>query len=120
LSRDRIQTFQVRAGSTGAVIADRAMEARSFRERLVGLLGRTEFARGEGLWLPANGVHTFGMRFAIDVVILDGSGRVLRVVERLRPNRMVLPVRGGRITLELPAGAVASAGLSAGDTLLRT
>lgn len=119
MSQNRVQTFRVQVGSTGATVADHTTEARSFRARLVGLLGRKELARGEALWLNANGVHTFGMRFAIDVVVLDKTGRVLRVAERVGPNRMVWPVRGGRFTLELAAGSVARSQLSPGDPLVR-
>lgn len=106
--------------ATGAAIADRAVEARSLTERLAGLLGREGLDSGEALWLRANGIHTFGMRFAIDVVVLDGEGRVLRAVERLEANHVVWPVRGGRITLELPAGAIARMGVAVGDRLVRT
>jgi uncharacterized membrane protein (UPF0127 family) len=119
LSRNRDQTFRVMSGSTGAIVAERAAEATSVWARLVGLLGRAQLAPGEALWLQANGVHTLGMRFAIDIVILDGTRRVLRVAERIGPNRIVWPVCGGRITLELPAGALSESGLSVGDTLVR-
>lgn len=69
--------------------------------------------------LRANGIHTFGMRFAIDVVILDRSGRVLRVTSRVRPNRLVWPVRGGHLTIELGEGVSQAAGLRPGDRIVK-
>jgi uncharacterized membrane protein (UPF0127 family) len=50
-------------------------------------------------------------------VFVDGDDRVVRVVERLRPWRMVAWVRGARDCLELPAGAAAASGTVAGDQL---
>jgi uncharacterized membrane protein (UPF0127 family) len=107
----------LRDEATGSVIAERAREASTFRERLVGLLGRRGLPPGEALLLRANGVHTFGMRFSIDVVILDKGGRVLRVYSGVRPNRVVWPVRGGFVTLELADGAGSKGGVRPGDRI---
>jgi hypothetical protein len=79
--------------------------AGSLLGRVRGLLGVRGLARGEGLWIvPCNGVHTFGMRFALDVVTLDRSGSVLGVARGVAPWRVVLPVFGGHSVLELPSG----------------
>jgi uncharacterized membrane protein (UPF0127 family) len=83
-----------------------------------GLLGRDQLAPGEGVLLrPAPSIHTFFMRFAIDVVFLDWDLRVLRISEHLRPWR-VAGCRGARSILELRAGAVEERGLRVGDRLL--
>ena len=72
--------------------------------RLQGLLFRAPLSDSEGLWLvPCKAVHTFGMRYAIDVVFLDGDRRIIKVVSELAPNRWaaawaarsVIEVRGG-------------------------
>ena len=90
--------------------------ARNFGERLFGLARRRTLDLDEGLWLrPCNGIHTFGMRFPLDVVVIDRHNRVLSVVEGLRPNRILLPRRGWRSTLELAAGA--ARGLETGTLL---
>lgn len=92
----------------------------TLRDRLVGLLGHASLAEDEGLWIePCNSVHMFGMRFPIDVVFVDAEGRVVRVVDTLRPWRMTLPVRGARAALEIPAGAAARTRTEAGDLLIR-
>ena len=50
----------------------RILMARGFRSRLVGLLGRSSMDVQQGLWLePCRCVHTFGMRFGIDLVFVD-------------------------------------------------
>lgn len=74
-------------------------------ERARGLLGRAEPAPGEGLFLGGcRSVHTFGMRFAIDALVLDANLEVVRVVT-MPPGRVLLPRRGGRHVLEVAAGS---------------
>src|SRR4051794_12617892 len=77
--------------------------ARSFRRRLLGLaLRRTP--PGHALLIPrCSCVHTFGMRFALDLVWLDSAGRVLAVDRGVPPNRVVAR-RGAQALLEAPAG----------------
>lgn len=99
------------------VIAGRVQVARRPVERLRGLLGRSGLACGEGLLLtPCNGVHTWGMRFSIDVVFLDVAGRVVRVAS-MPPGRMIPWVRRAKQALELASGAAAVAGVSVGTRL---
>src|SRR5688500_15532614 len=88
-----------------ALLAERADLADSFVARAQGLLGRVTLPAGEGLVIrPCNAVHTAGMAFSIDVVHLDGDGRVLRIAADLRPWRLGPLVRGSRVVVELPAG----------------
>lgn len=81
-----------------------------------GLLGR-DLAAGEGLLLtPANSVHMFFMRYAIDALFLDRDDRVLRVVHGLAPWRMAAK-RGTRSVIELRAGECERHGIEVGDRL---
>ncbi|MDP9299798.1 MAG: DUF192 domain-containing protein [Actinomycetota bacterium] len=74
------------------------------RERARGLLGRSGLEPNEGLLLEhTRSVHTFGMRFSIDAVLLDRDDRVTGVV-RLSPNRVLLPRPHVRAVLEVAAG----------------
>lgn len=101
--------------STGVVVADRVAVASSHAERAVGLLGRSGLERGEALWIvPSRGVHTWGMRFVIDVVALDAGGKVVDRVSRLKPWRIRLPRRGTSGVLELPAGTLEASGTAVG------
>jgi uncharacterized membrane protein (UPF0127 family) len=85
--------------------------------RLRGLLGRAALPAGEALLLPrTRSVHTCGMTFPIDVVLLDADDVVVRVVEAVPPWRFV-GARGGRAALELPAGTARAAGVRAGERL---
>lgn len=86
--------------------------------RLCGLLGRKGLAAGEGLIIrPCQGVHSFGMGFAIDVVYVDGEGAVLQTVTPLSPNRCGPFVATARWVLELPAGSLAATGTTPGHRL---
>ena len=103
---------------TGAVIADRVGVAATRQTRRTGLLKHTSLPGGEGLWIvPCRGVHTFGMKFAIDVVALDDGGRVIDMVEAMKPRRIRLPRRGTAGVLELPAGWLARTGTRLGHRI---
>ncbi|MEJ5256178.1 MAG: DUF192 domain-containing protein [Acidimicrobiales bacterium] len=89
--------------------------ADSARSRARGLLGRDSI-EGALLLRPARSVHSFGMRFAIDVAFVDRDLVVLRTC-RLRPNRVTLPVWGAHAVIEAEAGAFRQWGLAPGDRL---
>jgi uncharacterized protein len=77
--------------------------ASSRRERLLGLAFKREVPAGTGLLLPrCRSVHTFGMRFALDLVWLDGRGDVVRIDHAVPPRR-VRSCRRARSVVELPA-----------------
>ena len=86
--------------------------AASYRARRRGLLGR-DGIRGALLITPTNSIHTFGMRFAIDVAYLDRTLRVLDVVT-VKPGRLGLVRLRARHVLEAEAGTMADWGLRPG------
>jgi len=90
--------------------------ARSFSARSKGLLGR-DGIEGALMLQPASSVHTFGMRFAIDVAYLTSSGSVL-AMRTMKPNRLGLPRLRTRAIVEAEAGAFGRWGVQQGDILL--
>jgi uncharacterized protein len=75
--------------------------------RMVGLLGRTTFDAGDGLVItPCWMIHTWFMRFPIDVLFIDRDGVVLRAIESLGPFRIASGSPRARTTIELPAGTL--------------
>ena len=104
-----------RTGSVVASVVEAAIDSTSRRR---GLLGRDDFEAGRALVLaPCSGVHTWFMRFPIDVVFVARDGRVLKIVERLRAWRIAARP-GAFAVVELSAGSVRDAGLARGDRVL--
>ncbi|HEX8854150.1 MAG TPA: DUF192 domain-containing protein [Thermoleophilaceae bacterium] len=100
-----------------ATVCERCQVANTAVPRMKGLLGRKRLAEEEGLLLtPAPSIHTWFMRFPIDVVFLDRDLEVIDVVEALRPWRAA-GRRGARAVLELAAGRARRCGLRIGDKL---
>lgn len=101
----------------GTVIADNVAVARSMWSRFWGLMGRARLAEGHGLHIiPCSSIHMFFMRFAIDVVFLDKSLRVTKVVHGIKPWRAALG-GGGHSALELLPGAALATGVEVGDLI---
>jgi len=104
----------------GSVVCERCLVAATALSRLKGLLGRSGLEPGEGLLLrPASSIHTFFMRFPIDVVFLDRELEVRKVVPELGPWRFA-GSRGAKSALELPAGEAGRRGIAAGRRLVST
>lgn len=77
--------------------------ADNFLLRLRGLLGRRELQHDEALHIqPCHDVHTFGMKYDLDIVFLDDSGTVLKV-DSLEPNRWAF-CKGAKSVLEFKSG----------------
>lgn len=92
--------------------------ANSFLTRVIGLYGHSELHFGDGVWLvPCNSIQTIGLRVVIDLVFLDADGRVVRIIESLRPGRVIWPVAGAHSVLELPVGVVHSSETQVGDQI---
>ncbi len=108
------------ARETGTVLCGRCVVAETMLSRARGLLGRPELPPGEGILLrPASSIHTFFMRFPIDVVFLDRSLVVRKVVHRLKPWRMAFGI-GSKSVLELSAGEAERHGVARGERLTAT
>jgi uncharacterized membrane protein (UPF0127 family) len=86
-------------------------------KRRKGLLGREALSAGEGLWIvPCESVHTFGMKFPIDLVYLDPDKRVKKVRSGLRPWRLSACLSAHSV-LELASGSIRETGTRPGDRL---
>jgi hypothetical protein len=73
------------------------------RARLLGLALLDRADAGPGLLLPrCSSVHTFGMKFALDLYFLAGDGTILEV-RRATPPRRFVTCRGAAAVLEIPA-----------------
>lgn len=99
------------------MLAESAERADTSAQRRTGLLKHTSLPEGEGLWIvPCEAVHSFGMKFAIDVLFLDRKHKVRKVREKMVPWRIAGSLLAHSV-LELPAGAIARTNTERGDQL---
>lgn len=90
--------------------------ARTHREKGRGLLGTTGV--DGALWLEGtSSVHMMGMRYPIDVAVLDGEGRVLHVATLPRWTGLTRPRLAGRAVVEAEQGSMATWGITPGAIL---
>ena len=110
--------FVVLNRTRGTTLASSVDLADTPKSRRIGLLRHESLNPGEGLWIyPTQAVHTFGMRFPIDVAFLDRNLRIKRIYHRLAPFRLTTFVWGAKSVLELPSGCLAKTSTSVGDEL---
>jgi uncharacterized protein len=113
------ETLVAKNVDSGAVVAQRVTVARRRVDRAVGLLSRNHLDQGDGLLIvPCRGVHTWGMRFTIDIVALDEAGRVVDIVAGLKPWRIRLPRQGSFSVLELPEGTLLASQTQVGHRIV--
>jgi uncharacterized protein len=93
--------------------------ADSFVGRLIGLLGKRSLKPDSGVWIvPANAIHTVGMLFSFDVVMIDKNYRVVSVKELVKPFRIILPKLRAESVIELPAHTIFRSRTEVGDELI--
>lgn len=87
------------------VIANEVLHAKSFSSRLKGLMFVEQINNGDGMLIePCNSIHTFFMKFSLDVVFLDKQNKVVQIRRNMKPWRMTSLIYKAVKTLELPAG----------------
>ncbi|MSV28360.1 MAG: DUF192 domain-containing protein [Bryobacterales bacterium] len=111
-------SIRVRNATRGKILGEAIEIAGSSATRRTGLLKHSQLKPGEGLWIaPCEAIHTFGMKFAIDVAFLDRKKSVRKVRHSLPARRMALSLLSHSV-LELPAGTLAETGTEPGDQLV--
>jgi len=91
--------------------------ADSSAKRRTGLLKHSKLEAGAGLWIvPCESVHSFGMKFAIDVVYLDKKKKVRKIRKVMVPWRISACLTAHSV-LELPAGTIDASRTEPGDQL---
>ena len=100
-------------------LAFRVDVADSFSGRLIGLLGKRSLKPDSGVWIvPANAIHTVGMMFSFDVVMIDKDFKVVSVKELVKPFRIVLPKLRAESVIELPIHTIFKSRTEVGDQLI--
>jgi uncharacterized membrane protein (UPF0127 family) len=111
-----MKVVQVVNVTKGVLIAQQAELAVSLCQRLQGLLGRTGLSSDQALILkPCTSIHTFFMRFPIDVLFVDKNMRVIKIIQNILPNRLSPIVWASSMAIELPAGKIGQTDTHLGD-----
>jgi uncharacterized membrane protein (UPF0127 family) len=128
VAADRFLAGVAKAGPPHALINERTQEtlasavevAGTSESRRRGLLGRDSLDPSAALIIaPCSAIHTFFMRFALDVVFVDRAGRVLHIVRDLPPWRMAASLRAYAV-VEMTGGSLQRTELAVGDRLYLT
>jgi len=97
------------------MITIKAKRAKNLKEKIVGLINRDS---PENLVIKTHfGIHTFLMKFPIDVIILDNKNNVIALKENLKPNRIFLWNPKYEIVVECRLGLIKKKGIKKGDTI---
>lgn len=105
---------------SGAWLVSHLELALDSKTRTRGLLGRDGLPAGHGLVIaPSQGVHTFGMRFPIDIVFVRRDGRVVRCRRNVAPRRLAIWLTAFAV-IEVAADEIDRTGLRVGDRVLAT
>jgi uncharacterized membrane protein (UPF0127 family) len=111
------RAYELRNTRNGRVIADTVIPAFDSGARRKGLLGRDSFPDGSAMIIaPTNAIHTFWMRFPIDVLFVRRDGFVVKVQERVAPWRAAV-YPSAYAVIELAAGALRGGDVMVGDVL---
>jgi len=93
--------------TTQQEISSNLLLADTIISRMKGLLGRDTMPADMALWIkPCKGVHTFGMKFSIDVIYLDKNNTVIALEKNLRPNKMTRVYLKAASVIELPENSI--------------
>jgi uncharacterized membrane protein (UPF0127 family) len=104
--------------SKNLTVIENVAEASTTLSRMIGLLGRSSLGTNEALWIDrCPTIHTFFMKFAIDVVFVDNKLSVKACYHNVKAWRLILPVWGARSVFEMPVGAISRGQIEVGDQL---
>jgi uncharacterized membrane protein (UPF0127 family) len=113
----RTRTVTVRNLTRATTVASAVHVPLSSAERRRGLLKHDRLEADDGLWIvPCEAIHTFGMRFAIDILFLNSKRTVLKVSPAVPRGRIRVCLRAESV-LELAPGAIERSGTCCGDVL---
>lgn len=104
--------------SKGTTLAKHVEPAITFSKRFIGLMGRLSLPPGNALWLqPCTSIHTWFMRFPIDVAFVSKGWKVVATKENMQPWRFSKVYVDSYRVIELPAGTLSNTKTELGDYL---
>ncbi len=111
------QTHHLQNCRNGRILAISLTPAFDSKSRRKGLLSHASFDEGAAMLIaPSNAVHTFFMRFPIDILFAARDGRVVKTCAMVKPWRIAASLRAFAV-IELPSGTLARCETRPGDML---
>jgi uncharacterized membrane protein (UPF0127 family) len=102
--------------SRQVLLAEQVYGALTFFKRLKGLMGTATLPDGTALLIkPCSSIHTWFMRYPIDVIFINRENRIIKILHSIPPYRLGPYVRGAVAAIELPAGRCGQTGTNEGD-----
>jgi uncharacterized membrane protein (UPF0127 family) len=113
-----MKLYKITDHGENILLSGNIKSADTFLMKLFGLVFSAPLRESEGLLINnCSSIHTFWMRYPIDVLFLDSGNGVLRFFEDLKPFRVTPFIRGAAKTIELKSGSVRACSLKTGDCL---
>lgn len=101
------------------IVCENIEIATSFFARLKGLMFREKLNKGEGLLInPCNSIHTFFMKFPIDVLFVNKEDEIIACIEKMKPSRISKIYGKAKYVVELSAGTIESKDIKVGDRII--
>jgi uncharacterized membrane protein (UPF0127 family) len=100
------------------IISENLQVANTFLKRLKGLMFTKELPLQNALQItPCNEIHTFFMKYSIDVLYLDANNNILSIDENLQPGKIGKRVKKAVVVIELPKGKIKEKDIKVGQTV---
>jgi len=101
-----------------AILADNATLAQTILTRLKGLIFKIELKKGQALIIkPCNSIHTFFMRFKIDVLFVSSENKVIKIYKGMKPFRVTSVYLKSAFVIEFPSGIATATNTEESDQL---
>ena len=109
--------MKIQISYNNKLLSEDILVAEKTVDRMIGLMFKEKLVGAEGLWIdPCNSIHTFFMRYSLDIVFVGNKNQVVKIIRDMKPWRMTRMYFTARQTLEMPAGTL-PADLKVGDVL---
>ena len=110
--------MQISNKSKNTILAKEVIVADTLFKRIKGLLGKKTFQQGQALIIePCNSIHTFFMRFSIDVLFVDKENKVIAAISALASFRLSPIYFKAALVVELPTGTIQATSTQINDLL---
>ena len=105
--------------TSNTIISENVMVANTYFKRLKGLMFTKELPDQSALHIvPCNEIHTFNMKYSIDVLYLDRNNNILHIEEEMQPGKIGKRVKNAVSVVELPSGKVKRVGVKIGQAVV--